>query len=641
MAQPIPPEFVYDLISVVAPALSPDGTRLAWVRSAVDREEMEYRTEIMMAQMPGGPPRSFTRGPADSEPRFSPDGNWIAFLRPDGNGIRQIWLIDLCGGEARQVTSGPADAAGHSWSPDSRSLAFVSKVDPDWLPPDHDHKRDPRVRVARRIRYRHDERGWIGDAFNQLFVVDLESGETRQLTDGEGDCSGPVWSPRGDRLAYLCDEVEDRDFNNHSEARVIAASGGRPQTWSAGLWRVLALAWAADGSRLAASGTHDVLMWDPRQASIFILDPGKQARHLTDDSYTTDPQAPEIRWATDGNIWFVGDRHGESFLCRVDPGGNLTALAGGGVKYTGWALDDEARNAVLVEMTSTAADNLVGVDLSTGARVRLTEYNAPYLEEHPPAAMEKFTLERGGERIECRVLLPPGFDPGRRYPLVLDIHGGPHGRFCDGFDPFQQVMATAGYAVLGVNPRGSSSYGLEFAKMVLGDWGGEDYRDIMASVDAVCSREYIDEDRIAVHGVSYGGYMASWIIGHETRFRAALVGAPCTNLYSMYGTSDIGVSFFEANWAGTAEELRDALLAHSPITYADNVTTPVLLFHGENDLRCPVEQSEQYFVALKRLGRKVEFVRFPDSPHGFRKSGHPRLRVEYSRRILDWLERHL
>ena len=196
-------------------------------------------------------------------------------------------------------------------------LPSFPKVDPDWLPPDHDHKRDPRVRVARRIRYRHDERGWIGDAFNQLFVVDLESGETRQLTDGEGDCSGPVWSPRGDRLAYLCDEVEDRDFNNHSEARVIAASGGRPQTWSAGLWRVLALAWAADGSRLAASGTHDVLMWDPRQASIF---------HPRSRQTSPPPDRRLIHHRSAGAGDTLGNRR--KHLVRRRPSGRIVPLPG-------------------------------------------------------------------------------------------------------------------------------------------------------------------------------------------------------------------------------------------------------------------------------------------------------------------------
>ena len=255
--------------------------------------------------------------------------------------------------------------------------------------------------------------------------------------------------------------------------------------------------------------------------------------------------------------------------------------------------------------------------------------------------MEKFTHSRGGFEIESRLLFPPEFNPDSRYPLVLDIHGGPHGVFSDSFSAQQQVLATAGYLVLAVNPRGSSTYGTDFMTAVLGDWGGEDYMDIMSAVDLVCEREYVDESRLGITGYSYGGFMSSWIIGHDTRFKAAVVGAPCINLSSMYGTSDIGVRFGEVQWGGKRLDALDAFLEHSPLTYAPNVETPVLLMHGESDHRCPIEQSEQYFVTLKRLGKEVEFVRFPGSSHGFVRTGHPKLREEYLSRLLGWMNKHV
>ena len=231
--------------------------------------------------------------------------------------------------------------------------------------------------------------------------------------------------------------------------------------------------------------------------------------------------------------------------------------------------------------------------------------------------------------------------PELRYPLVLDIHGGPHGVFSDSFSAQQQVLATAGYIVLAVNPRGSSTYGTDFLTAVLCDWGGEDYLDIMSAVDLACEREYVDESRLGITGYSYGGFMSSWIIGHDTRFRAAVVGAPCINLSSMYGTSDIGVGFGEVQWGGKRWDALDAFLEHSPLTYAPNVETPVLLMHGEADHRCPIEQSEQYFVTLKRMGKEVELVRFPSSSHGFVRAGHPKLRVEYLSRLLGWMNKHI
>ena len=222
----------------------------------------------------------------------------------------------------------------------------------------------------------------------------------------------------------------------------------------------------------------------------------------------------------------------------------------------------------------------------------------------------------------------------QRYPLVLDIHGGPNSAFYDAFNLPQQVLATAGFIVLAVNPRGSTTYGNAFTMAVLGDWGGEDYQDLMAAVDAVASRPYVDATRLGVHGYSYGGYMSSWIIGHTSRFKAAVVGAPCIDLPSMYGTSDIGVSFGEVQWRGTRWEALAQAVERSPLTYAPAVETPVLLLHGEADLRCPIEQGEQYFVALKRHGKEVEFVRFPDCSHLFLRVGHPKMREEYLRRML-------
>ena len=203
------------------------------------------------------------------------------------------------------------------------------------------------------------------------------------------------------------------------------------------------------------------------------------------------------------------------------------------------------------------------------------------------------------------------------------------------------MLATAGFIVLAANPRGSTTYGNAFTMAVLGDWGGEDYQDLMAAVDAAASRPYVDDTRLGVHGYSYGGYMSSWIIGHTSRFKAAVVGAPCIDLPSMYGTSDIGVSFGEVQWHGTRWKALAQAVERSPLTYAPDVETPVLLLHGEADLRCPIEQGEQYFVALKRHGKEVEFVRFPDCSHLFLRVGHPKMREEYLGRALAWFQRYL
>ena len=329
-------------------------------------------------------------------------------------------------------------------------------------------------------------------------------------------------------------------------------------------------------------------------------------------------------------------------MCVVRPDGtDFRPITSGGALFDSASFDGSASHAVVVAESPASPGEVTRFDLDTGASHEITKYTAGYIASHPPARLEKFTITRGDFEIESRVLLPPDFNPAKSYPMVLDIHGGPNGRFTDNFDPVHQILATNGYIVLSVNPRGSSTYSPEFTKSVLGDWGGEDYLDILASVDELAARPYVDEDRMAVHGFSYGGFMSGWIVGHDHRFKAAIVGAMCANLHSMYGTSDIGTSFGEINWGGPYTGARDKFLHHSPITYAANVQTPVLLLHGEDDLRCPIEQSEQYFVALKRLGKTVEFVRFPNSTHRFRKMGHPSMIVEYYHLLLDWLDRHI
>ena len=647
MPSPITPELVYELVSVGSPSLSPDGGRLAFVRSQVDRESMETRSQVMVLDMASGKSAPFTGGKSDTSPRFSPDGRHLAFVRPDDDGKPQIWIMPTDGGEARKLTDVSGGITDIAWSPDSDALAFVSDVDPDRAPDDHDPKKDPRVSVVRRIRYRADGLGWRGEAFRHVFVVDRESGETRQITDGEGDDSAPAWSPDGSAIAFISDRRPDRETATHSDVYVAPASGGNSELRSQGLSSVAALCWSPDGDAIAAVASDDDIVGAGWQSWLFVIEPGCAPRKLTDDSispaggYAPLVPAPEMRWTDDGCISFIADARGESAIYQADAGaGDLRKVTGGGL-MSQVSFDADAKSAVALTTPPDSAGDLQSVDMNSGVIAQLTDFNRKYFEQRPPAKLDKFTHTRNRFEIESRVLLPPDFDPASCYPLVLDIHGGPHGVFSDSFSPQQQVLATAGYIVLAINPRGSSTYGTDFMTAVLGDWGGEDYLDIMSAVDLVCERDYVDESRLGITGYSYGGFMSSWIISQDTRFKAAVIGAPCINLSSMYGTSDIGVRFGEVQWGGKRWDALDAFLEHSPLTYAPNVETPALLMHGEDDHRCPIEQSEQYFVTLKRLGKEVEFVRFPGSSHGFVRTGHPRLREEYLSRLLGWMNKHI
>lgn len=654
MPQPTVPfdsSFVLDMPSVGSPAIRAGDGALAYVVTRVDRETLANESHIEGVPFGGGAPRRLTDGPRDSSPRWSPDGGTLAFLRREEDGPAQIWLQPADGDEATARTSLRGGVAEFAWSPDGATLYCTSDVDPDALPASAE--RDPplpRVREVHEIYYRGDTIGWRGRTRRQIYAVPVASGRARRMTRGDFQHRALAVSPDGTALAFASDRSRKRHERAPwgAELCVMPAEGGRVRRFARDVVAVGGIAWrpgrAPGEEQIAFVGAPEDNTW---QRYVYLLDLASgECTRLTDDSI--DPQtgffpiapAPPLVWRED-RVLFLADAAGSSGVYAVTPSGEVEPVRSRREIIGGLDASAEGERLAVVTSNPRTAPEVRTLDVRAGRGRAVTRAGADYLEAHPPGRTERFRVRRAGESIEARLVHPPDFDASRRYPLVLEIHGGPNAFHGDGFSPLHQVIAGAGFLVLAVNPRGSSSYGADFTAQVFEDWGGEDYLDLLAAVDAACRRPYVDGERLGLHGYSYGGYMSSWIVGHDDRFRAAVIGAPVTNLVSMYGQTDIAVSFGERQWGGLPQENFDHYVERSPLTHVDRVTTPVLLLHGEDDIRVPISQSEELYVALKRRGKTVEFARFPGCSHLFLRGGHAALRKEYYDRSVDWLQRWL
>jgi len=645
MSRPLSAEtLIYDLRAAVAPQVSPDGKRIVYSLAEIDRKSRKGIAHLWMCAWDGGENRRLTwSGEHNGGMAWSPDGSHIAFVS-DRTGKSGIFLLPMDAvGEAREITRHGQAIGDLAWAPDGAQLAYTVLIDPE-RPDDQDTSADaaPPVRVTRRFDYKQDNRGYLGDARTQVFVVNVATSERRQVSGLLQDFSNPQWSPDGEFLAVRV------GYRNglHSQLALINAVSGETRLIGTEDGVVGTWAWSSTGDRLIITGDTS----HTPQPEFFIYDlPTSVLRRLTEAlPWLPDAGFPTLRppaqpvWLDDRRVLFHAMEGGSSLLATVDTqSGEVAIIHGWQSLHAGLSASASARRVVQAFASPAAMGEIVGYDLDTGESRVITTFNASVLEEAPPAGLEHFRVSRGDLTIDAWLLLPPNFDPGKHYPLVLDVHGGPHGYYGYGFNAVQQSLATHDVLVVFSNPRGSTSYGRDFAERVLSDWGGQDYLDLQAVVDEVCRRPYVDAHRLGIWGYSYGGYMTAWTIGQTNRFKAAVCGAPCFDLESMYGTSDIGHIFGDLQWGSEPHQSPEWYAAHSPSTFAQNAHTPTLIIHGEADHRCPIGQGEQMFVALKKAGCEVEFARYPGGSHQFLNTGYPEHRVDALGRIVAWFKHHL
>ncbi|WP_037569001.1 serine hydrolase [Phaeacidiphilus oryzae] len=633
------------------PALSPDGARIAYVLRTAEREQDRDERALWTVPTGGGAARRLTRGPADTAPAWSPDGRSLAFLRggdgPPALCPPQLWLLPSAGGEPQALTGLPAGAGEPVWSPDGREIAFTAPVETGDREPAAGSGRPAPPVVADRLSYKADGHGVFGTVRVHLHVLDLESRAVRQVTDGDWHAGRPAWSPDGRSLAFCAASDPDADLTMRSAAYVLdpADPAARPRRIGTGEGTAYAVDWTADGEALLVTGRTDTELG---HASVLRvpLDGGAPAdltavldRNVMPGGTGYPGAAP--REAADGRTLFcVRDRGCTHLYARdADGGAPRPLVAGAGRVVSG--LSTVGDTAALVLATPTSYGEIATVQLSTGREEVLTRHGAGHQEVELFAAREREFTVSDGRTVEGWLLRDPAATgPG---PLLLDIHGGPHNAWNGSADPFHlyhQALVARGWSVLLLNPRGSDGYGESFFTASRGVWGAGDAADLLEPLDALVAEGIADARRLAVAGYSYGGFMTCYLTGRDRRFAAAVGGGVVSDLASMCGTSDEAHLLAVAELGGRPWELRERYAELSPYSRVAEVRTPTLLLHGAADERCPVGQAEQWFTALRERGVPSRLVLYPGGSHLFLLEGPPSHRVDYARRIVDWVERH-
>lgn len=656
---PITIDDLFNIKLVSDAQISPDGKTVAFVLTTPDLEGDKYSAHIWLGPSDGSAPaRQFTFGEGkDRSPRWSPDGKWIAFASDrDKEKKDQLYRISINGGEAIRLTDDANKPSAPAWSPDGTMIAYTSKVVTKESKKTNDQRDDSDAKSYTRLNYKSNDEGFWDYGWRQVCVWRIADGKSQQLTRGMYNHGAPAWSPDSKTLVFAANRSPKADVQLWNDLWSVPAKGGGLKRLTRRKGPASAPSFSPDGKSIAFFG-HENEYATVTESRVYVMPSrgGKAIQvskgfdrtlgvSLASDLRSPDQGQPPPAWSKDGKtIYFLATECGTTNIFSVSSnGGAVKSVTRGNQHIIGYSYSRAANRFAFVA-SDALKPNDVFVSTASGASKKITNVNVDSLANVQMSKPEKFVVMNEGTVIEGWLMKPMKWKAGRKFPAVLQIHGGPHSAYGETFFHEFQVLCAQGYAVVFCNPRGSAGYGQEFAACIGKDWGGRDYRDIMAVWDfALRKYSWIDEKRSGVAGGSYGGYMTSWIVTHTDRFKAAVSMRALNNWYSFYGTSDIG-HFFASEWYVGGEPWNNAeeYIAHSPIAHVANCKTPTLILHSEKDFRCPIEQGEQFYIALKKLGVSTEFVRFPDETHELSRSGKPKHRKERLERIAAWFAKYL
>lgn len=632
---------IYRIRQVIDPQIAPDGKRIVFVIKQADQEKNGYVTNIYVAG-PDGEIRQFTSGGKDSSPRWSPDGRLLAFLS-GRNEKAQIYLMSADGGEGIVVTDLPHGAGLPVWSPDSTALVFAALASTTGDDEKKEGDAEP-PRIYTRSSYKLDTEGYLWNRRRHLYRLDISSRAVEQLTDGDFHEDNPAWSPDGKHIAFESNRAPNWDVSPESAIYMIPREGGEPRCLISGS-SFSQPAFSPDGSRIAFTGNEDPNN-SSRPGRLFSVDrAGNDCRDeqgdwdgsLGDDiaSDIIPGGGPGLDWQEDG-IYFLGTERGRSNVYRASAG-SVSAVTTGEHDINAFS---RAEDGTLAFTRGDATHPAELYRLRDGQPEQLSHENDAWLEEVTIVEPQCLSFTgANGEESEGWVLPPRGAETGR-HPLIVYIHGGPWTTHGVSFFLEYQLLAGAGYGVFYPNIHGSSSYGHAYHTSIERDWGNLDYQDVLAGTDAVAKLPWVDGNRMGIAGGSYGGYMVNWTVTHTNRFRAAITERCLSDMVSFFGTSDLGWWWGQI-WGGYPEDDVQRLWDMSPVKYVKDVQTPLLVIHSEQDHRCPLEQAEQMFNALRRLGKETKMIVFPGESHELSRAGTPSHRVERLGFIEGWFRERL